>query len=169
MKHIYRILILLCIIGCNRRNTKNQNLEGNWSLLKNDSLYYEVKIDSNQMIYYSYNLGGFLPEKYFIIEGDSIFISFSNNRENKVPFSFKYSEDNKFSIRSKNNLMNFFKIDTSQFTFDKIQNFEKEELKYEVSFLNRKNKLLKIPYNYDLDSVSRIFDKMPIPETEQLK
>ena len=165
MKKVTAIIIVLLFMSCNNNNNNtkdhNYNLEGNWSVITLDSTYYEINTDSIHMLFYNYDTG-FWPIRPYYIKNDSIFINRSKNDNRSIAYEINNLEEGKITLESKDisEKMKLFKIDSTEFTFDKMKNFEKDELKYEISYLNRKNKLFGNDYRYDLDSVVKAFNKL---------
>jgi len=169
MRTIKILIITVFLLSC--RNDKNtHDLTGNWSLIENDSIYYEVKIDSNNLLYYNYDYS-FLPLRPYYVENDSLHFQFSENEVKKNVYKIDFQDVKMVFLKNDNNeiIVKLFKIDSTEFTFDRIVNFEDEQFKFEVAHLNRKNKLLGIDYFYDLDSINKAFEEMKIPDVEELE
>tara|TARA_B110000503_G_C7149421_1_gene414461 strand:- start:785 stop:1264 length:480 start_codon:yes stop_codon:yes gene_type:complete len=148
---------------------KKNDLKGNWSLIENDSIYFEVKIDSSNLLYYNYDYS-FLPLRSYYVKNDSIYFQFSKNDVKKNVYRIDFQDVKRVFLKNDNNeiIIKLFKIDSTEFTFDKIINLDDERFKFEVAHLNRKNKLLGLDYYYDLDSITKVFEEMKIPDVEEL-
>ncbi|WP_111684812.1 hypothetical protein [Winogradskyella tangerina] len=159
------LTLLIFQFFCCSDNIKEYDLIGNWSSIKNDSIYFEVKVDSNYMLFYNYDYS-FLPLRPYYLNGDSLFMKYSEHESNYIGFSIS-SEDNVIALKNSKNstTMKFIKIDSSEFTFDEITNKDDELFKFEVKHLNRRNKLLGIDNNYNLDSINKVFKNLGLRET----
>ncbi len=146
-----RILILLVVIlsSCVEDKSKSYDLNGNWSLLDLDSTYYEIRIQSDTIITYHEDLS-FLPLRSFYIKNDSIHLSKSiNNYDEKDAYLIKKIDEESFNlIADEYNRKIILKgIDSLSFTFDKLKNYKKT-LKFEIDYLNRKNRFLGLKHRY---------------------
>jgi len=162
MKNINLLVItLIMLASCAKKKENNYNFMGNWSLMNPDSIYYEINVDSNSLRAYNYDRS-FLPKSPYYVEGDSLYMRFSENDPKIYSYGIEILNDTAFNLRSKyfETPLLLRKIDSTEFTFDKISNFEKEELKFEVAHLNRRNKLFGIPYRYNFDSIVEVLNKM---------
>lgn len=168
---VKKIIILLLIINCfncSDYSKKEQKIIGNWSYVSEDSLYYEIKIDSEFIQYYNYD-AGFLATKDYIFKEDSIVIGYnSNNYSDDSVFSFDYIDYDNILLKNKFEVeMQFYRIISEELTFDKVLDISSEEdmLRFEVAHLNRKNKLFGIEFTYNYDSINQAFKKMKSQKT----
>lgn len=166
MKKIIIIVFLVIFFNC-EEDTKQYDLKGNWSVVTIDSLYYEIEVESDKMLFYNYDTG-FLPYKPYEKSKDSLFIYESENKIESVGYLLELINDDRFNLRNNGLRMSFFRIDSLEFTFDKTQSLNNDKLKFEVSFLNRKNKLFGIDHRYNLDSVTKVFENMKNLKTESI-
>lgn len=131
------------------------DIKGNWSYIDLNEEYYEVLIDSFNMVFYNES-AGFLQIRNYKLKNDSLFIYLPDKLNLTKPYRFNlvgtkvYLSD---IMDSSDTLIRIKRIDTSEFTFDKIKDFENEELKFNVAYNNRKNTIFKIGIKYDLDSI----------------
>jgi len=171
MKNILLLFALLLLCGCEDNNTEyqNKNLTGNWSLVKNDSTYYEVKVNSSVFQFYNYDVS-FLPPRPYRITNDTLFIRFSPN--DKSEYDYAISEIDSVNLVLKDNnsdtTWNLSRLDSLEFTFDRILDSEEDLLRFEVSYLNRKNEMFGNNYRYDLDSISKKSKEINIPQVDTL-
>lgn len=161
MKKVIIILLVILLSSCKNETSNVYSLDGNWSLIDLDSTYSEIKIQNNTIITYHENLS-FLPLKSFNINGDSIFISESiKNQVDIRSFLLNNSDDENyyFSSQKMNGKIVLKKIDSSQYTFDKLKDL-KETLRFKIDFENRKNELLGINKRYSYsDTIIKASDK----------
>jgi hypothetical protein len=170
-KAIIYIIAILFIISCRKKartenNGYNFNLKGNWSLITNDSIYYEILIDNDSILMYNYDYS-FLPSRDYKIRKDSLVFGFPNTKAKHYLINKIDSNEIHLTSELLNRPLELHKMDTLNFTFDKISSDE-DLLKYEINYLNRKNKLYGIKFRYNLDSIKAEFDSIDIPTINQL-
>ncbi|TSE03802.1 hypothetical protein [Aquimarina algiphila] len=146
-----KIIIVLVVVlsSCGKDTGKSYDFNGNWSLVDLDSTYYEIKIQNDTIVTYHKDLS-FLPLRSFYVKNDSIYLSKSiNNFDKKDGYLIKEVDEKSFSLIADefNRKMVLKKIDSLSFTFDKLKNYKKT-LKFEIDYLNRKNKLLGLEHQY---------------------
>ena len=173
MKFIRIILFSFFCLSCNEDYKKGKFI-GDWSLIypNSDSLYFEVKIDSSSITFYNPDFSTWpLKTDKFFVNGDSVKIIYSENKEKERNYYLKSLSDKKFVLKT-NSIESeawFFLIDTTEFTINKIRNLNQDKYKFEIAYLNRRNKALGINYFYNYDSL-KIYEEMNknVPEVEQL-
>ncbi len=168
MRTITILIFVLLFLSCNN-DKENNNLIGNWSTIDNDSLYYEINVDSSYMQFYNYDTS-FSTLRPYVIKNDTLFMRLSENEKISYDYVIEYSDNTKILLKSNTTKveMELFRIDSIEFTFDKITNNKDQELQFEVAHLNRRNKLFGINYRYNLDSVTKVFKEMEKPIVEEI-
>ena len=143
---------------------------GNWGVITIDSTYHEVKVDSFNFDFYNYDTS-FWPLRPYFFENDSLRLFASERSKKYYTYNIDWISENEIVLNNKVAQMRMLRIDTSEFTFDKMKDFEKDEFKFEIAHLNRRNKLLGINPLYDYDSLVKIHEEMEKnkPQVEQLK
>lgn len=174
MKKIILLFLTLAFLSCSEnKDSLKIDIKGNWSFIDLDSEYYEVLVDSNSMLFYDESVG-FLQKRNYKLKGDSLFIYLPEKLNSAKPYMFNYIDNEVFLLDIKNvidTLVRMKRIDTSEFTFDKMKDFqnENEELKFSVAYNNRRNVLLKIDTIYHLDSILKERKNIEPPEIIKLK
>jgi|GEM_PF-4345413 len=173
MRNIIILMFVLLYLSCGKDKEaehETYKIIGNWSMITNDSTYYEIKVDTTSILFYNYD-ASFYPLRPYRIKNDSLSMRMSENETKNSDYIIEYLDSTEFILKNDatKEKMKLFRIDSMEFTFDKIKNFEDEQLEFEVAHLNRKNKLLGIDYRYNLDSIKSVFDTMKMPKTETMK
>lgn len=157
LKNIIVFLITIMCLSCEtNEKERTNNIEGKWSVLFPDSTYFEAYIDSSKILLYDIDIE-YLPMKFYTIKDDSLFVKQSLNGKAETAY-FIEEFDNKHLVLKNKHILGFIRydrIDSTEFTFDKIKDFSREKLRYEVSLLNRKNKMLGIKKVINYDSVKK--------------
>lgn len=170
MKYLISFFLISLLFSSCKKINKQKLIIGNWSVITIDSTYHEVRVDSFNFDFYNYETS-FWPLRPYFIENDSIRL-FASEKSKKY-YTYNIDWINKYEIVLNNEVaqMRMLRIDTSDFTFDKINNFEKDKFRFEIAHLNRRNKLLGINQFYDYDSLVKIHKEMEKnkPQVEKLK
>lgn len=172
MKNTIYILFLLIFISCHKQaQFQKIYLNGNWSYLDTDLEYYEVHIDSSNMFFYS-DEGGLLPKMKYKIKEDSLFMFYSSGKKFSMPYVYRIMEDQVFLLdkKLKDTLIRMKKIKTSEFSFDKIENFDndKEMIRFKVDYFNRKNSMLGIDSTYNYEDLLVKFKNHQLKEIPEI-
>lgn len=116
---------------------KSPNIElyGNWSWISNDKKYYEVLIDSNNIMGYKHS---FLYPREFKVIKDSIYIDKIDNRNNyDLSYKIKLINTNQILLIGKEkNRIQLNRIEGNSFTIDNIKN-ENDKNLFELHFSTR--------------------------------
>lgn len=173
MRNTIILMFVLLYLSCGKDKEAEDNtyeILGSWSMITNDSTYYEILVDTTSMLFYNYD-GSFYPLRPYRIKNDSLFMRMSENETKSSDYIIEYLDSTKCVLKNDatKEKMKLFRIDSIEFTFDKIKNFEDEQLEFEVAHLNRKNKLLGIDYMYNIDTIKNAFDAIKTPKTETME
>ena len=174
MKFLRIILFSFFCLSCNEDYKKGEFI-GDWSLIypNSDSLYFEVKIDSSSITFYNPDFSTWpLKTDKFIVNGDSVKIIYSDNKEKESNYYLESLSNEKFILKTDSIESEawFFLIDTTEFTIDKVKDLDQDKYRFEIAYLNRRNKALGIDYFYNYDSLKIYEEKNKnLPVVEQLK
>ena len=117
---------------------ENKNiLYGNWSWVSENNKYYEVLIDSTEIIGYRH---AFLyPREYKIVK-DSLFMDKINFKKYALTFKIKFLKDGNILLKStEGGNITLYKIKDNSFTIDSIKNDDDID-RYELEYTTRKEK-----------------------------
>src|SRR5688500_4075501 len=99
IKILFMLMIPIAIeTGCKLSSTNNLKIEGAWSFIRNDSLYYEIIFDQDRFYTYDENHGDYFGS-YKIIDDTIQFY----NQYHEVTLAGQISSfnENKFFLKTK--------------------------------------------------------------------
>ena len=167
MKKILSIIPLFMILICCNKKIEQKGLNGNYYSFSNDSIYSELFITDDKMVYYD-DISDIQFWDYYI-NNDTLII------KTKIPdFNLKYLIDNSNrDIIVLNKLTNNEKsylniINDTGYSLKKAYHSNFNHFKYQIAHSNRRNIILGISKRWNYDSLVKYESSDSVPKTVKL-
>jgi len=139
-RNFIKIFIISLLFNISSCKESKYSLYGNWSWISENNKYYEVLIDSSEIIGYRH---AFLYPREYKIIGDSIYLDKLNTKNYGLSYKIEILKGGNILLKSRDsgNVI-LYKMKNHAFTIDSI-NRDDDIDRYELEYTTRKEKWLK--------------------------